>query len=388
MNEKNGQVRLALIPLLSAVGSAAAIYLSKHYYDLRAGTGGFGSICNISSTLNCDAVTSSKFAELYRGLPLASFVAGWFFALLIIGLLARVKDWRREAILTGTIMSGFASLYSIGLLIVMSFVLHKFCLFCLVIDAVNFTLFGLFFTLLNRPWFSGARSGKLQSHGLLIAACVFVMVVILRPAGENERHEPTSDEIETLVSEILATPTVKVNAPATAPTLGSEAAPVTIYEFSDFQCPHCKLGALMMHQLLSRHEGGIRVVFMPFPLDSACNRLIPNPMHPYACELARTAFCGSAEGKFVGVYEKIFEEQDNLNKNSAKDIALANGMTETGWKSCVNADATKKALDQSIEEGIAQKVEGTPTYFVNGKKVANPIPMEAWELLLTRISKQ
>ena len=122
-------IRLALLPLLSVVGAGAAIYLSKHYYDLRAGTAGFKSLCNISATMNCDAVTASRFAEIMPGLPLSSFVAGWFVALLILGLMARVSDWRREAVLVSTLMDGFASLYSLTLLAVMILILHNSAFF-------------------------------------------------------------------------------------------------------------------------------------------------------------------------------------------------------------------------------------------------------------------
>ena len=72
MTPSKSPVRLALLPLLSAIGAAVAIYLSKHYYDLRAGTGGFSSLCNINATVNCDAVASSRFAEIVSASTTAS----------------------------------------------------------------------------------------------------------------------------------------------------------------------------------------------------------------------------------------------------------------------------------------------------------------------------
>lgn len=385
MTDKKPSVRLALLPLLSVIGAGCAIYLTRLYYGIRSGTGGFQSLCNINSTLNCDAVTSSKYAEVWTGLPLSSFVAGWFFAILILSLIARVTEWRREAVTLGFLMSAFASLYSIALLVVMG-ILGKICLFCLAIDAVNFALLAIFFSLLTGNTigiFTGIRWSKLQSYAALAAGTVFVVVVILRPSEENLRKQPTSAEIEFTAKEILASTPVDIKVPATAAVLGNPSAPITILEFSDFQCPYCKVGALLMNQLLARHEGKIRVVFMPFPLDSACNRLITRSMHPFACELARTAFCAGQEGKFQPVYEKIFEAQEDLKADSGKKIAAANGIPEAKLAECVNSEAAKKSVADSIEEGIKAKVESTPTFFINGKKVEGTLPIEVWDQLIT-----
>lgn len=378
------KLRLALLPLFSVVGTSAAIYLSKHYYDLRIGTAGFKSLCNISEAMNCDAVTASRFAEIVPGLPLSSLVAGWFFGLLILGLMARVSDLRREAVLVTTLLSGFASLYSIALLAVMFFVIHKFCLFCLVIDAMNFSLFGVGLSLLPRGGsvLGGARWSKIQSNLLLVAGAMLVLVVVLRPSQENARTDQAKAEMEYTVKQTLEHPPVEIKTPPTAPILGNPNAPITIHEFSDFQCPHCKRGAVMMNQVLARHGDRVRVIYMPFPLDNACNRLVTSPMHPYSCALARAAFCSSSEGKFKPVYEKIFEEQEFLTADSATKIPVANGVADAKLKDCIDSEFAKKAISESIEEGIRLKVESTPTFYVNGRRVEGVLPLEAWDEII------
>ncbi len=380
------KLRLALLPLLSVIGASSAVYLAKHYYELRAGTAGFKSLCNINATMNCDAVTSSRFAEIMPGLPLSSFVAGWFVALLILGLMARVADWRREAVLVSTLMSGFASLYSIALLLVMALLLQKYCLFCLVIDAVNFALFATCLSLAKSSAspsvFGGARGSKIQTDALIVLATVFVVVVVLRPSDENQMTSETKAELQSSVTQILERAPVEVKAPEGVSVLGNPNAPITIYEFSDFQCPFCKRGAVIMNQLLTRYEGKIKVVFMPFPLDNSCNRLITRPMHPYACDLARSAYCASRSGKFQPTYEKIFENQELLTKDSAEKIPTEFGLGADSVKACIASEDAKRAISLSIEEGIRLKVEATPTFFVNGKKVDVALPLESWDQLI------
>jgi protein-disulfide isomerase/uncharacterized membrane protein len=384
MSEKKPTLRLALIPLLSSIGASCAIYLSKHYYDLRAGTGGFSALCNINSTMNCDAVTTSRFAELWPGLPLSSVVAGWFVALLIIGLLARIDGWRKEAVLVGTLMTGFSSLYSIALLVVMVGVLQKICVFCLAIDAVNFLLFGLFLSIARGNPFTGVQWNKLHTYAWITAASLFVFVVLLRPASENDRPEATSAEIQYTVRQIMEHPPIDIQVPASASILGDPTAPITILEFSDFQCPFCKRGALVMNQVLARHGNRVRVVFMPFPLDPACNSLIQRSMHPYACELARAAFCAGKQGKFQPVYEKIFEEQETLKAESAKEIPASLGIDRAAFEACLGSEEAKSAVSLSVQEGIRAKVESTPTFFVNGRKVEGVLPMEAWDAIIAQ----
>jgi len=378
-------IRLALLSLFSVIGASAAVYLSKHYYDLRFGTAGFKSLCNISEAMNCDAVTSSRFAEITPGLPLASFVAGWFVALLILSLLARIADWRREAVLVSTLMNGFASLYSIALLTVMFVVIHKFCLFCLVIDAINFALFALCLSILSGyrsdSVFGGARWSKIQTNVLITIGTVFVVVVVLRPSAENSAATGSA-EIQTAVNTILQSTPVVITTPPGASIIGNPNAAITIHEFSDFQCPYCKRGAVLMNQIVSRYEGKVRVVFMPFPLDMACNRLITHAMHAYSCELARSSFCASKEGKFQPVYEKIFEDQELLTGDSAVKIPTGEGIKADSLKTCMDSEDAKKFVSLSIEEGLKLKVEATPTFFINGKKVDVSLPLEAWDKLI------
>jgi protein-disulfide isomerase/uncharacterized membrane protein len=388
-NLSNPKIRLALVPLLSVIGASAGVYLSKHYYGLRSGTASFNSLCNIGSTMNCDAVTASQYSEIYPGLPLASFVAGWFLALIIIGVIARSIVYKKEAILAGAIMTGISSLFGIGLLVIMIAVVKKFCLFCLIVDAVSFSLFGIFLSLLPRESggsiFGNIHWGRVRSLLMIAVGAVIVMIVILRPTGENDGHETSATELQYTVNRILESAPVVVNTPPEAAILGNPSAPITIHEFSDFQCPHCKRGAVIMNQVLARHEGKVRVIFMPFPLDSACNRLVTQSMHPFACELSRAAYCAEKSGKFRPVYEKIFEDQEVLTKDSASKIPADAGLSAETQKTCVASDEAKKFLSVSIEEGVRLGVQGTPTFFINGRKVDQLISLDAWDQIIAGI---
>ncbi len=380
------KVRLALLSFLSLLGAGAGVYLSGRYYALHAGSGGSKSFCNINTVMNCDAVTLSRFAELIPGVPLSSFVAGWFVALFVIGILARTVSARREAIAISTVMTGFASLYSVAMLGVMFLVLRKFCLFCLAIDVINFILFGICWSIVSdasKSRFQGLRASKVGQLALISAVVLGVSVVALRRAGDDSQN--SEENLRADIARVLANPSLKIEAPANMPFLGSPDAEITIYEFSDFQCPHCRHAAMILDQLLERHAGKLKIVFMPFPLDPQCNRLLTHGVHLLACELSRSAYCAAKQGKFREVYGKIFEDQDFLDADSAKKIPGEFGVDPSTLKTCMDSEETKKAISASIEEGIRLYVQATPGLFINGRFVSRVLPLEAWDEIITKL---
>src|SRR5579885_608739 len=95
---------------VSLVGIAISVYQSAMFYQMRGGTAGFKSACNLGAQANCDVIMASKYAELFWGIPLSSAAAGWFLGLFIIGFVAKNPFWRRDSLRTALAMSGFAGL--------------------------------------------------------------------------------------------------------------------------------------------------------------------------------------------------------------------------------------------------------------------------------------
>jgi len=382
---KKTPIRLALIPLLSLIGVGAAVYLSQLYYLIQSGQAGFKSLCNINSTLNCNVVATSRWAELFSGMPLSSLVAGWFIAIFILGLLARVDVWRKDAVTFGTWMSLIGSVYSIFLLIIMTVFIKTLCPFCMVIDVVNFLILGLFLSMREGPIFGGLETGRWKSFVALVAACSFVMIVILRPV-DQKTDTLAKEEAASVASSMLSGPVTEMKYSDLSPVMGSATAPVTIVEFSDFQCPYCKQGASILHSVQNRFGADqVRIVFRPFPLDNSCNRMVKQAMHPYACELARAAFCSGKQGKFKEVYEEIFENQDILQASSGVMIPISQGVNETELKTCMESEEAKKFVSDEIEEGVRLDIQSTPTFFINGRKIEGGAPLEAWNLAVEKI---
>jgi protein-disulfide isomerase len=154
---------------------------------------------------------------------------------------------------------------------------------------------------------------------------------------------------------------------AAQPSFGPSDAPVTIVEFGDFECPDCKMEApILRHDLTEALGGKVRVYFKNFPLES---------VHPWARAAAIAGRCVYQQGQpaFWKFYDWIYDSQDQISSDNlnAKVLAWAagNGVDAAKLGGCIDTKATEPEVDRSIAEGRALGVSGTPTLFINGRKI-------------------
>jgi protein-disulfide isomerase len=380
--------RLYALAALALAGTGVSIYLTQHYYDVRNGSAGFQSFCNLGSSMNCDAVAASSYAELLPGMPLSSFAAGWFIALFIVTLIARNAFWRREAVRALLLLSGVGAVFSLVYFVIMASVLRTYCLFCLVTDAIALLAFGLVLSL--KP--EGLARNKPEAAKWKTFATVTGVSVIVSLLGLKilDRSQIKGADIRDSIQQVLSSPVLPVNTSAEFPSIGPADAPVTIVEFSDFQCPYCRLGAYSLNTVLKKYPTQVRVVFRSFPLDQACNRKIERMMHVHACDAAKAAHCAHKQGKFVPVYEKLFENQETLTASPpgiVSKLSLEAGIDGGQFNACMAAPETGAAVSRDIEEGINLGIQSTPTFFINGHRVEGGKPPLIWAAIIDEILK-
>ncbi len=151
------------------------------------------------------------------------------------------------------------------------------------------------------------------------------------------------------------------------PFLGEDNAPVTIIEFSDYQCPFCKKFYDETEKQLIKdyvETGKVKFVYRDFPLDS---------IHPLARKAAEAAECADEQGKFWEYHDKLFETQ-KLDEASLKQHAKDLGLDTEQFNSCLDSGKYKDEVQKDLDDGIKAGVTGTPTFFINGKKVVGAQP--------------
>jgi len=147
-----------------------------------------------------------------------------------------------------------------------------------------------------------------------------------------------------------------------APSFGPDDAKVTIVEFSDFQCPYCTRAAAVTEQIRKQYGDKVRFVFRQFPL----------PMHPQAHLAAQASLVAHQQGKFWEYHDLLFANQNALSREALEDYAKQVGMNVPELKRALDAQSQKPAVDADMSLGEGISVSGTPTLFINGKRVGNP----------------
>lgn len=166
---------------------------------------------------------------------------------------------------------------------------------------------------------------------------------------------------------------------------GPENAPVTIVEFSDLQCPHCKQAQPVIDKLLA-DEPKAHFVFQQFPL----------PMHNWAAKGAAYADCvgRNNNGAFWKFVQGTYDAQAEITDANADEklTALANqaGVNGADMAACAAKPDTKARVDKSIDLGKSVDVTGTPSLFINGRKISNVTgtPYEVLKNLVEFAAKQ
>jgi predicted DsbA family dithiol-disulfide isomerase len=176
----------------------------------------------------------------------------------------------------------------------------------------------------------------------------------------------------TTLFERVSDATIKDRVRPHNPRFGNKTAPVQVIIFIDFECPFCQRSFPITREVMDRFEPAIDIVFKHFPLNS---------IHPQAQKSSEASACAQEQGKFWEYYTELFERQE-LDDASLLRYAETLQLNTTQFEQCLTSDRYSAQITQDLEDGIALGVRGTPTYFINGKKLEGVHPLETWNTLI------
>lgn len=174
--------------------------------------------------------------------------------------------------------------------------------------------------------------------------------VLAELKSQEAMNKPLSDEQQ---QKLLA------NNP---PSFGPADAPVTIVEFSDFQCPYCTAAGKAVNEIKAKYPDKVRVVFRHFPL----------PFHQDAHLTAQAAMAAGEQGKFWDYHNLVFDNQKALSRADLEKYAEQLKLDMKKFKAALDSEKYKKTVDDDLALGQEVTVQGTPTMFLNGERVSNP----------------
>ncbi len=158
----------------------------------------------------------------------------------------------------------------------------------------------------------------------------------------------------------------------TAQVQGNPGAPITIVEFSDFQCPFCKKTRATLQQIMDTYKGKVYYAFRNFPLS----------FHKQARKAAIAAECAGDQKKYWEYSAILWEKQGAQDPDQLKEYAKDLGLNEKKFVECLASDKYEDKIDKDIQDGSKAGVSGTPAYFINGIFVSGAQPFEKFQEII------
>jgi protein-disulfide isomerase len=168
---------------------------------------------------------------------------------------------------------------------------------------------------------------------------------------------------------LIDAPRLAVQIESTDPSLGRASAPVTLIEFSDFQCPFCQQVAPTLKKIRDTYGDKVRIIWKDFPLTQ---------IHPQAFKAGEAAHCAGDQGKYWEYHDRLFANQQSLQPEDLKTHAAALGLDAAAFSACLDSSKHGERVRNGVAQGTRLGVNSTPTVYVNGRMLSGAQPYEAF----------
>ena len=173
------------------------------------------------------------------------------------------------------------------------------------------------------------------------------------------RDGASADQIQHAYKDRFDPASVKALPVDGSPTKGPDEAPVTIVEFADFECPHCREAVGLIDAVFAAHPDKIRLVYKAYTL----------PFHVHGEPAARAAMAAGVQGKFWEMEHLLFERQQHLEEADLQRYAQMLRLDLARWKGDMDSPSVKDRVLKDHNLGEEMKLKGTPTVYVNGREL-------------------
>lgn len=158
-----------------------------------------------------------------------------------------------------------------------------------------------------------------------------------------------------------------------APFKGPAKAPVTMIKFEDFHCPYCKNAQPILAQVMSKYGNKVKLVHRDFPIDS---------IHPAARKAHEAARCANEQGKFWQYHDVLYANVPKAGIADLKRYAKEIGLDVAAFEKCIASGKFRDAIQRDVDEGTRLGVNGTPSFFINGRLLSGAQPLESFASII------
>jgi uncharacterized membrane protein/protein-disulfide isomerase len=387
----------SLVLLFGLIGLGFATASAWVHYKLITDPS-YSSFCDVNATFNCTQVYLSQYGS-FQGVSTALGGVIWFGLTVLLAAFggATATTTKNKAVVSpvGAYLFAWST---IGLAVVLYlayasfFVLKVACLLCIGTYLSVIAIFMLSGTFQSVPM--GELPGRLvddlkglmKNPAMLTVALIFVAgvasVVAFFPHEKtartpeearqqaNQEAPPPADQKEAWLQKWDQAPREQTGVPA-------DGAKVVVVKFNDFQCPGCREGWVIYTPVLDEfaktNPGAVKYVIKDYPLEPECNFAAPSMNHFASCESSAALRMARAVGKAAEMEAWLFNNQTRLvgGVDVVKEgLKAVTGLTNFDEQFPQLIDGIK----QDVSDGVALRINGTPTYFVNGVRLPSQLP--------------
>lgn len=354
-------------------------YLTIHHYSLKLGLSG-NSLCSINPSFNCDAAALSSYSEIFN-IPIAIF--GAIFHLILLGLVLFYRfGWlETNSYLERTVrmMTSASAVVSIIMGLISVTIIKVACPFCVgtyIFSFLNLYLGWNYIEHSDKATVNYFNYFSEYKSYLFTLLCIPLLSWVI--AGMIEEKFGLN-EIKKIIPEKIAqwkaSPMNNFNLEIGLSLNKSPDAKAVIVEFADFKCPHCKVASQTLDRFTTNNPQ-VHFIYKPFPLDGTCNTSSQMPKGDGSrCTLAAWTLCSEKLfKKGWALHHWLFEHQEDLLSLSnvqpllpqiEKDLQIDTKAISV----CADTNEIFEEIKKSADEGNLAQVSGTPTIYLNGKKL-------------------
>lgn len=423
--------KVGLFGVLSAAASGWALWLVTLHNKAIAATLSPGLLCGEGG--GCGEVLASEWSTLPGGIAVSAPAVPMYAllaALAVATLRGRMTVNRLAAL--GTLCGSVGLLFGGWLLFHMLVDVQQVCTYCLIMDGLNLAVLVTALALGGRDvlhtlpqTLQNVIRPRPEAALLpaILAGTALLTVALPPPNG------PTQEEIDAAVAAALQTPDAPASDPQTdpipattetvahpansgeaeetgetrrvmlqpatvdfpldnVPIAGPADAPITIVLFEDFQCPFCRQLAGNLHALQAAHPDTVRIAWYHFPMHTDCNPHAPSDMHDRACTAAMAGVCAHEQDRFWPMHDTLFFNSARLSNRDIRQYAVDNELDVNAFDACMRRPETLAKVRADAAVGAEAQVRGTPTFFINGRRLSGAQPVEVLEAVIDAVQQQ
>ncbi len=386
-------------------GALLSIVLILEYHGItlsvsesvcRSGASGFNA---------CQNVARSEYAAIH-GIPLVGPVPTAVFGLLMFGFvlclsildLARKPESAQDITALIALISVITLFLDILLLYIMTCRIKAVCALCLMTYIANLCIgcsaiasLCIFYkescmTVLKCSLSAAIRAVRNQFMIFVVIAFALLSIGLLIGAAAKSAmarsidRVAASDAVKKAIQKFESTPESDLDN-THAPAVGPRNARIAITIFTDYTCDHCAAASKLFGKMMAAYPGLISITYRSYPLSDGCGTIPDvNASTDASCIGALAAQCAHRQHRFIDMHERLYRDNERGIAHSSKSvnvIAKSIGLSANEFAGCLSSPATQSQLALEAKKGDALGIEGTPTIFINKRKVIVGLPPES-----------